>query len=486
MITGDPSAHFTLDNMAQFVRVMEEYAGIKEPPPQAHLEDKVEIGKNHLRQVIVIPPEGQSMGSRTPLKMGSPGSGGTENFRITKRWDFLNGVGAETDDRTISDLEREGCKVYENQPFPLVPGIPRAGTPLQPTQVDPLKLTGADRLIKEGWTGKGETIAILGSGYDHPQYKLKVWADVIDSTPRPVDPVGHETHVAGVIHQFAPDADLMAIRMMRPDGQGADGQGQLFDIMDALDLVWKNKERFNIKVVNMSLAGLPDNLPDYKHPINQAIKLLHDAGVTVVAAAGNFGPNPVTIGAPGDAAAAITVGAALDHTTMSLFSSRGPTEDGLPKPDVVAAGEYIVSWNVPGSQLDKFVSMVERVRRMSDPELVQLLTRVPDVMKLFNLPEDILDRPSQEREKIIKNSLPAMYKPDPLHIALPGTSFACPEVAGIVLDLGQANPKLKPDDFKQILRETADPMGQEWQVYDQGAGFVNASKALTSAKEKAA
>src|SRR5262249_4290313 len=95
-------------------------------------------------------------------------------------------------------------------------------------------------------------------------------------------------------------------------------------------------------------------------PLNYAVEKAWDAGITVVVAASNRGPDPATISKPGDDPLVITAGAVDDMGTPALaddelpdFSSRGPTAaDGLAKPDVVAPGAHVVSLRAPGSAID--------------------------------------------------------------------------------------------------------------------------------------
>ncbi len=83
------------------------------------------------------------------------------------------------------------------------------------------------------------------------------------------------------------------------------------------------------------------------------------AGITVVASAGNTGPAPMSIGVPGNTPYVITVGAFTDHRTPSdfsddyipEFSAAGPTLDAFVKPDVVAPGAHIVSLMRPNTTL---------------------------------------------------------------------------------------------------------------------------------------
>src|SRR5690606_9282964 len=89
-----------------------------------------------------------------------------------------------------------------------------------------------------------------------------------------------------------------------------------------------------------------------------AVQTAWENGIVVCVAAGNEGPGPRTIATPGIHPRVITVGAADDQgtpargdDTVALFSSRGPTVDGLPKPDVVAPGVGITAPRAPRSTI---------------------------------------------------------------------------------------------------------------------------------------
>jgi serine protease AprX len=272
--------------------------------------------------------------------------------------------------------------------------------------------------------------------------------------------------------KMAPDADLVGIRVMN-----AEGSGRPSDIVKGVQWAIQNKEKYNISVINMSLGGAPDGVPYYLDPINKAVEKAVENGISVVAAAGNSGPEPSTIGSPADDPKAFSIGAALNPTTVSDFSSRGPTDDNFSKPDIIAPGEFITSWAVPNSQLDKIATTVETIRRMSPEQLRKLFTAKPELIKALGLPKDLLKKDDAQMELITKTTLPPMHKPTADTLAGPGTSFASPEVAGIVANLRQAHPSATPDQVKDALMATADNMGSQYTKLDQGAGFVRADEA---------
>ena len=162
----------------------------------------------------------------------------------------------------------------------------------------------------------------------------------------PIDSCGHGTHVAGIVagsgaHSngayagIAPDVDIVALRVL-----GDDCSGNTSDVIDALEWIARNHERYNIKVVNLSLghAVLESIFTD---PLVQAVERLSRKGIAVVTAAGNKGINPATgdpgyggVGVPCNAPSAICVGS-LDTqgTSEPLRRSRVGLE--LARPDAL-------------------------------------------------------------------------------------------------------------------------------------------------------
>lgn len=198
------------------------------------------------------------------------------------------------------------------------------------------------------------------------------------------DKFGHGTHVAGIVAGAAPEGTVAprgveagALRGVAPEAKilslkvlGADGYGEVSDILAALDYVQQLNgygRRILVHGVNLSLGYEFD--PEWfacgASPLCQEIDRLVHSGVVVVVAAGNSGYGwqnsmhtgmtpaclDLTINDPGNAELAITVGSThreRPHTYgVSYFSSKGPTGDGRIKPDLVAPGERIVSCASP-------------------------------------------------------------------------------------------------------------------------------------------
>ena len=247
----------------------------------------------------------------------------------------------------------------------------------------------------------------------------------------PSDGFGHGTHVAGILagngyHSkglrtgIAPGAHLVALKVL--DDQGF---GFISGVIDAIDYTVANRSALGIRVINLSVgSGIYESYDT--DPLAQAAKRAVDAGIVVVASAGNLGQNAAHeaqfggITSPANAPWVLTVGASSHQGTVgrgddavSAFSSRGPTWiDFSAKPDLVAPGVGIES--------------------LSDPHST-----------LYGELQDYL----------LDGAGVTSYKP---YLSLTGTSMAAPVVAGAVALMLEANPSLTPNAVKAILQYTAE------------------------------
>ncbi|MBQ3123606.1 MAG: S8 family peptidase, partial [Firmicutes bacterium] len=200
--------------------------------------------------------------------------------------------------------------------------------------------------------GFGTTIAVLDTGvsphYDlvKPQNRIVAFKDFINNKLLPYDDDGHGTHVAGIaagngyingrLSGTAPMANIAAIKCLDENGGGA-----VSDILAGMQWVAENKNKYNIRVINLSL-GINVYEEDFFDPLVIATAALTRLGIVVVTAAGNSGPGKCTITSPGTSPYAVTVGSCKGRKAAE-FSSRGPTLSGLHKPDLLAPGVDIVS-----------------------------------------------------------------------------------------------------------------------------------------------
>ncbi len=222
-----------------------------------------------------------------------------------------------------------------------------------------------------GVNGDGVRVGILDSGIDYshpalgggfgPGFKVAGGYDFVNGDPDPMDDYGHGTHVAGIVAAdgggvkgVAPKARLYAFKVLDQFGRGKEE-----DIIAAIEqCVDPNQDgdlSDRLQVVNMSLGasfGSPDDA------ISTAVDNATALGITFCVAAGNNGRyTPVqgketnyyftgmeTVGSPGLARRAITVGAVDSLDQRASFSSQGPSSHTFAvKPDVLAPGVDIVS-----------------------------------------------------------------------------------------------------------------------------------------------
>jgi len=315
------------------------------------------------------------------------------------------------------------------------------------------------------YDGRGIGVAVIDSGVTawHDDltsngYGQRVanFVDFVGGLPGAYDDWGHGTHVAGIIagngHDsqgiragVAPGAHIVALKALR-----GDGAGYISDIIAALDYAVANRDAYNIRVINLSLgAGVYESYNT--DPLCLAAKRAVEAGIVVVAAAGNLGKNRLgetqygAISAPANAPWVLTVGAGSTNgtvwrtdDTIGSYSSRGPTAiDFAAKPDLVAPGTGTIS--------------------LSDP-----------VSRLY----------AEKAAFLVSGTITTPFKP---YLTLSGTSMAAPVVSGTVALMLQANPSLTPNLVKAILQYTAE-VRPSYDFLTQGAGFLNSLGAVRLAK----
>ena len=259
------------------------------------------------------------------------------------------------------------------------------------------------------------------------------------------DASGHGIHVASLIvssnttqdgraNGIAPNANLIVVQAFDENGAGS-----YMDVIRAIDWVVANKDTYGIRVVNLSFSAEPQSFY-WDDPLNQAVMRAWHEGIVVVAAAGNRGPDPMTIGVPGNVPYVITVGAMSDNYTpadgsddvLASFSSAGPTVEGFVKPEVVAPGGHMLG-----------LMPLNAAIAQAHPEFQQ----------------------------------------DASYFMMSGTSQATAVTSGIVALMLAADPSLSPDDVKCRLmsasRVAVDEAGlPAYSIFQQGAGVVNAYDAV--------
>jgi serine protease AprX len=284
---------------------------------------------------------------------------------ITHKLGIINAVGAHLTPAQLEAIRQfDGVRLYGNH-LVHVAGVPAPDT-LYPTLVD------ASQLHDQGITGAGVTVAAIDTGIvsrsalnktpDKEWRQLAQYDAILDrmdssgTYTAPTDGSGHGTHVASIIlssaatakpykyNGIAPYANLVSVKAF-----DAHGAGSYADVIRGLDWVVTNKDIYGIRVLNLSFSAPPQSYY-WDDPLNQAVMRAWQAGIVVVAAVGNTGPDPMTIGVPGNVPYIITVGAMSDNYTpfdrsddiLTSFSAAGPTVEGFVKPEVAAPGGHML------------------------------------------------------------------------------------------------------------------------------------------------
>ena len=354
----------------------------------------------------------------------------------------------------------------------------------------------ANIALAHGFNGNGVGIALIDSGInDHPDLHSQgllgalglsrvVYSQSFVGGTGTGDGFGHGTHVAGILagdakdssspadtHTFrgiAPNAVIVNLKALDDNGNGNDST-----VIAAIQQAVLLKSLLNIRVMNLSL-GRPVMESYQLDPLCKAVEYAWKNGITVVAAAGNYGRDNSagnngygTITAPGDDPYVITVGAMKDMSTVirsddriASYSSKGPTAiDHIVKPDIVAPGNLIVSLAQPATALYG--------------ETASMGLLVP-----FSYYE------------------PAVAGYSTQYFRLSGTSMAAPMVSGAAALLLQQDSSLTPDQIKARLMLTAtktfpaysiatDPITgigytSQYDIFTVGAGYLDVWAALNS------
>jgi subtilisin family serine protease len=284
---------------------------------------------------------------------------------------------------------------------------------------------GAPTAWQAGLDGTGVTVAILDSGIDatHPDFAGKIVASQ-NFTPDPStdDLVGHGTHVASIIAGSGAKSGGK-YKGVAPGAKLAIGKVCSTEFCEESSiLAGMQWAATTAPVINISLGGGDSPSID---PLEQAVNDLSAAhGALFVIAAGNAG-STASIGSPGSADAALTVGAVDDEDKLADFSSRGPrVGDDAIKPDITAPGVDIVAARAANGQI----------------------------------------------------GTPAADG----YVSLSGTSMATPHVAGAAAIVTQQHPGWSAKQRKTLLMGAAKPT-EGVDVFGQGAGRVDVARVVHQA-----
>lgn len=212
------------------------------------------------------------------------------------------------------------------------------GTMYWPNQL--IAAAGIDLLGK--YKGAGVNIAIIDTGIneEHETVEGKVIYSKNYTNDEMRDGFDHGTGVAHIILSVVPSAKLLNMKVMDTKGDGSTEEiiEAIDDCIDMLD----NNPNIAPAIINIS-AGTEDT-GNYNDPLRVACRAAISRGIWISAAAGNEGPDEGSIVSPACERYVFATGSIIDAPPYSVshFSSRGPTEEGLVKPDAVFFGESII------------------------------------------------------------------------------------------------------------------------------------------------
>lgn len=270
-----------------------------------------------------------------------------------------------------------------------------------------------------GYTGEGSVVSIIDTGIDSDHVglddldddnstndsKVIAFYDAVNNPDKTngteikaYDDQGHGTHCAGITAGtgapdfvnigVAPQAQLVGVKVLDEGGSGS-----FATVMAGMEWTVDKRHDFNIRAASMSLGGfgLIEWTSSEEESVNRMANEMVRSGVALFIAAGNSAVS-AQIGTPGSAEDVITVGALDKDTSIAVYSSQGPTEEGRVKPNIAFVGSSVMA-----------------------PEA---------------------------------NSGDG-------YVAYSGTSMATPGAAGLAALMYQANPDLSPFDIRNIMQETS-------------------------------
>ena len=350
------------------------------------------------------------------------------------------------------------------------------------------------------FTGRGVTVAFLDSGfYPHPDLlrpknRILCYVDAAGRVPvekrnfkKPIVTSWHGLMTSaicagngflsnGLYRGIAEKAKLVLVKTGHLRGRGIRDR----DISRALTWVLNNYERFNIRIVNISLGG--DNPTTGKFTeLDELVEEAVSRGLVVVVAAGNTGHRIIV--PPASAPSAITVGGLNDQNHLDpryrrmYWSSYGRGINGVRKPDIIAPAIWLAAPMLPKTRTHKAALYFWRLAGASDIELSKYLESNYAQTHLRKKTQGL---PPSEIRPAVQEYMNEQKFIHPHYQHVDGTSMAAPIVSGVVAQMLEANPSLTPARVKEILLTTADPLNDA-PAERQGAGAINAGRAIAAA-----
>ncbi|HET7038116.1 MAG TPA: S8 family peptidase [Thermomicrobiaceae bacterium] len=409
------------------------------PHADAGLLHQAAGNPNQIFRVII---QGKGNHGRAAAEHAAAAAGGAKLNDVADM-----GVVMQLPGKALAALAKHKDIKYISLDSPVQPTACSSSGPVNSCSLTTLypQASNATGLWPSGLTGKGIGVAVVDTGVSaKPDFDNRLVASqkFSSTTTNQNDGYGHGTHVAGIIAGnswsssnssvrglyigVAPQANIVNVKV-------ADDTGMAYtsDIVNGIDWVIANRDRYNIRVLNLSME---QSTPESYHTsiLDAEVEKAWFNGIMVVVAAGNNGPLTAFY-PPMNDPFVITVGAADVNNTadqhddfLAPWSSYGVTQDGIVKPDLVAPGR--VMYSVLAS-----------------------------------------------KSVVLAQEFPSRITPDGNYIWLSGTSMAAPVVSGVAALIFQAHPEYTNDQVKWLMMQTATP--PPLLALGMGAGEVNATAA---------
>lgn len=372
--------------------------------------------------------------------------------------------------------------IYKQQDYEIIP--------------TPLRLNAVSR-----YSGKGATIAFLDSGfYPHPDLIMpenRVLAYV--NIPNPEDDDfgepsdnswhGMQTSLSAAGNGYLSNGLYKGIaynsKIVLLKASDREGRIKTEYMIKGLKWVLEHHEEYNIRILNISLGeGREESYLD--NALNQMAEALVQAGITVVAAAGNDGHSDEEncITPPASSPSVITVGGFDDKNKLSrhyydmYHSSYGPTIDGLMKPELIAPGIWVAAPILPETDFYRQAELMSQAQLLEGQALIEHLRDHPEDLPFS---AETLNTSPEELSQIVSQWLKTNKVVGGHYQHVDGTSFSSPIVCSIIAQMLEANPGLSPQRIKQLLCMTTDKIFNI-PIEKQGHGLIHPRKCVKEAE----
>lgn len=361
----------------------------------------------------------------------------------------------------------------------------------------PLRLDADER-----FTGKGVTIAFLDSGfYPHvdltsPRNRIVAYRSLLDPDGRldslfqpdvaswhgmmtSVVAAGNGSLSNGFYRGLAPESDVALVKLART------GRIRDEDILAGLEWVLEYREKYNIRIVNISAGG--DEECNYLHdPLSQIVEKCVSEGIVVVCAVGNSGHLPGhPVVPPASSPSSIAVGGLDDQNSINRArrgmyrSSYGPTIDGFQKPEVIAPSIWVPAPILPNTPTAQQAALLKLLDGSPDDSLHSLIEQNSGIDPELDA---ALDRPVHSIRQIILLKIRRESVITRYYKYVDGTSFSAPIVSSLVAQMFEANASLTPERVKRILIDTSERL-PNYEIERQGWGVIDPRRAVEAALE---